>query len=78
MDKSITKKQVTTLALLGFLILALFAVGLVWLRSYSGVFWSKDEDIFLAFAPYWVFRAAYFQAEKGRGVECRLRENKNE
>ncbi len=31
MDNSITKQQLTTLALLGFVILALFAAGFVWL-----------------------------------------------
>ena len=48
MDNSITKKQLITLALIGLLILVLFAAGFVWLY-YGGV------DVFLAFAPYFIF-----------------------
>ena len=48
MDNSITKKQLTTLALLGLLILVLFATGFVWL--YYG-----DVDVFLAFAEFYIF-----------------------
>jgi len=53
MDNSITKKQLTTLALLGLLILVLFAVGFAWL--YKGVLGNGDGEVFLALAPYWVF-----------------------
>ena len=48
MDNSITKKQLTTLALIGLLILVLFAAGFVWL--YYG-----DVDVFLAFAEFFIF-----------------------
>jgi hypothetical protein len=52
-DSSITKKQLTTLALLGLLILLLFAAGFVWL--YDGVLWNGGGELFLAFAPFWIF-----------------------
>ena len=48
MDNSITKKQLTILALLGLVILALFAAGFVWL--YYG-----DVDVFLAFAEFFIY-----------------------
>ena len=44
-----TKKQLTTLTLIGLLILFLFAASFIWL--YQNV---KGEE-FLALAPYWVF-----------------------
>ena len=53
MNNSITKKQLTTLALLGLLILVLFAAGFVWL--YKGVLGNGGGEVFLALAPYWVF-----------------------
>jgi hypothetical protein len=52
MDNSIPKKQLTTLALIGLVILVLFAAGFVWLLRVLG---SGDGDVFLALAPYWVF-----------------------
>ena len=55
MDNSITKKQLATLALIGLVILVLFAAGFVWLYSHAGDFWSGGADVFLAFAPFWVF-----------------------
>jgi hypothetical protein len=53
MDNSITKKQLTTLALLGLVILALFAAGFVWL--YKGVLGNGGGEVFLALAPYWLY-----------------------
>ena len=53
MDNSITTKQRTTLALIGALILALFALGFLWLRV--GVLGNGEGERFLALAPYWVF-----------------------
>jgi hypothetical protein len=53
MDNSITKKQLTTLALIGLVILVLFAAGFVWL--YEGVLGNGEGERFLAYAPYWVY-----------------------
>ena len=53
MDNSITRKQLTTLALLGLLILVLFAAGFVWL--YKGVLGNGGGEVVLALAPYWTF-----------------------
>lgn len=50
---STTKKQLTTLALLGLLILALFATSFIWL--YKGVLGNGEAELFLAYAPFWVF-----------------------
>lgn len=50
---SITKKQLTTLVLLGLLILLLFAAGFVWL--YVGILGSGRGEVFLAYAPFWVY-----------------------
>ncbi|NUO80348.1 hypothetical protein HUU05_09755 [candidate division KSB1 bacterium] len=73
MDNSVTKKQLTTLALLGFMILVLFTVGFIWL--YWGVLGNGEGEVFLAFAPYWVFPylavvsvyAGFFAAKFARG-----------
>jgi hypothetical protein len=55
MDNSITKKQLTTLALLGFLILGLFVAGFVWLVYSVRVSGAGGGELFLAYAPYWTF-----------------------
>ena len=55
MDNSIQKKQLTTLALIGLVILVLFATGFVWLYYYVGVLGNGGVDVFLAFAPYFIF-----------------------
>ena len=52
-DNPITKKQLTTLALIGLLILVLFAAGFIWL--YRGVLGNGEGEAFLAYAPFWVF-----------------------
>lgn len=52
-DHSSTKQQLTTLALLGLLILALFAASFVWLDQ--GVLGNGEGERFLAYAPFWVF-----------------------
>ncbi len=48
MSNSITSKQLTTLVLIGLLILALFAASFVWL-VYGGA------EVFPAFAEYWIY-----------------------
>jgi len=53
MDNSITKKQLTTLALIGSLILVLFAASFVWLYYYGVVLGNGDEV--LAYAPFWIY-----------------------
>ena len=55
MGNSISKKQLSTLALMGLLILVLFAAGFSWLYHHAGVYWNEEKDVFLAFAPFWVF-----------------------
>ena len=55
MDNSITKKQLTTLALIGVVILALFAAGFVWLYYYVGVLGNGGGEVVLALAPFWIF-----------------------
>jgi hypothetical protein len=55
MDNSITEKQLTTLALIGLVILALFAAGFVWLYYYVGVLGNGGGEVVLALAPYWIF-----------------------
>jgi hypothetical protein len=80
MDNSITKKQFTTLTLLGLLILVLFAAGFVWL--YKGVLGNGRGEVFLAIAPFWVFPylvvnsvyVGFFAARfaKGRGKHAWL------
>lgn len=47
-DSSITPKQFSTLALIGLLILVLFAASFVWL-AYGGA------EVFPAFAEYWIY-----------------------
>ena len=53
MDNSIAKKQLTTLALMGLLILVLFAASFVWLYYYGVVLGNGDEV--LAYAPFWIY-----------------------
>ena len=53
MDNFIPKKQLTTLALIGLLILVLFAAGFVWL--YQGVLGNGRGEDFLAYAPFWIY-----------------------
>lgn len=48
MENSITPKQFSSLALIGLLILALFAASFVWL-VYGGA------EVFPAFAEYWIY-----------------------
>ena len=55
LDNSITKKQLTTLALTGLVILALFAAGFVWLYYYVGVLGHGGDEVVLALAPFWIF-----------------------
>jgi len=53
MDNPITKKQLTTLALFGLLILAMFVVAFVWLVE--GALPNGGGEDFLALAPYWLY-----------------------
>ena len=55
MDNSTTKEQLTTLALIGLVILGLFAAGFVWLYYYVGVLGNGGGEVVLALSPYWVF-----------------------
>ncbi len=55
MDNSITKKQLTTLALIGFVILGLFVAGFVWLVYYVRVSGDGGGELFLAYAPFWIY-----------------------
>ena len=80
MDNTITKKQLTTLALIGLLILVLFASCLVWLIY--GVLGKGGGDEFLASAPYFIYAylvvssvyVGFFVARfaKGRGKHAWL------
>jgi hypothetical protein len=54
LDNSVTNKQLTTLALFGLAILALFAAGFVWLYYYLGVLDNGGGVIVLALAPFWI------------------------
>lgn len=53
MDNFITKKQLTTLALVGSLILVLFAGSFVWLYYY-GVVLGNGDEVF-EYAPFWIY-----------------------
>jgi hypothetical protein len=53
MDNSITMKQLKTLALLELIILVLFAAGFTWLIKV--VLGNGEGEVFIAYAPYWVF-----------------------
>lgn len=55
MDNAIPKKQLTTLTVLGFVILALFAVGFVWLSYYVGMLGNGGGEVVLALAPFWIY-----------------------
>ena len=55
MDNSISKKQLTPLALIGLLILFLFAASFVWFINYAGVLGNGGEDVFLAFLRFWIY-----------------------
>ena len=53
LNNPITKKQLATLALLGLLILVLFAAAFVWLIE--GVLGNGEGETFLALAPFWIY-----------------------
>ena len=55
MDNPLTRKQLTTLALMGLVILALFAAGFVWLYYYVGVLGNGGGEVVLALAPFWIY-----------------------
>ena len=55
MDNSITKKQLTTLALIGLVILALFAAGFIWLHYYVRVSGDGGGEVVLALSPFWLY-----------------------
>ena len=54
-DNSVTTKQLTTLALVGLVILAVFAAGFIWLVYYVRVSGDGGGEAFLACAPYWLY-----------------------
>ena len=74
-DNSITKKQLTTLALIGLVILALFAAGFLWLVYHVRVSGDGGGEAFLAYAPYWLYPylvvssvyAGFFAAQFAKG-----------
>ena len=55
MDNSITKKQLTTLALIGLVILVLFAAGFIWLHYYVRVSGIGGGEVVLALSPFWLY-----------------------
>jgi hypothetical protein len=55
MDNSISVKQLTTLALIGLLILVLFAASFVWFLNYHGVLGNRGEDVILGFLRSWIY-----------------------
>lgn len=54
-EKSISTRQLTTLALIGLVILVLFAVGFVWSYYHPGVLGNVGEDVVLAIGRFWIF-----------------------
>jgi hypothetical protein len=52
MDNSSFKKKLTTLAVIGLLILVLFAASFAWFYNYAGV---AGEDKFIAFLRFWIY-----------------------
>jgi apolipoprotein N-acyltransferase len=52
-DNSITQEQFIKLALLGLIILILFAAGFFWLDK--EVLGNGEGELFLAYAPFWVY-----------------------
>ena len=54
MDRSITKKYLTTLILVGIVVWGLFIAGYVWLVSYVAVSGEGGGGLFLAYAPFWI------------------------
>ena len=54
-DGTITKKQITILTLIGFLVLCLFVAGFIWLVYYVRVSGDRGGEKFLDYSPYWVF-----------------------
>jgi hypothetical protein len=55
MNNSITTKKLTTLALIGVVIWGLFVAGFIWLVYYVRVSGDGGGELFLAFAPFWIF-----------------------
>src|SRR5260221_1588536 len=51
-QESLTRKQLTTLALTGLSILILFAAGFAWIYYYIGVLGNGGVVVFLAGAPF--------------------------
>ena len=51
----ITKKKITTLTLIGVVILGLFAASFVWLVYDVRVSGDGGGELFLAYAPFWIF-----------------------
>lgn len=54
-EKSISTKQLIILALIGLVILVLFAVSFVWSYNHTGVLGDVGEDVVLAIGRFWIF-----------------------
>jgi len=74
-QESLTRKQLTTLALIGLSILILFAAGFAWIYYYIGVLGNGGVDVFLAVAPFCILPylivisiyVAFFMAKFAKG-----------
>jgi hypothetical protein len=55
LDNSITKKQLTALALIGFVILALLAASFICLHYYVRVSEDGGGEVVLALSPFWLY-----------------------
>jgi hypothetical protein len=75
MDNPITKKQLTTLSLIGFVILALFSAGFMWLHYHVRVSGDGGGEVVLALSPFWLYPylvvssvyAGFFSARFAKG-----------
>jgi len=54
-EKSIIKKQLVILTILGLIIMSLFIAGFLWLVYYIRANGDAGGEKFLEYAPYWVF-----------------------
>lgn len=52
---SITKKQLATLILIGWLILVLFAAGFIWLHYFVRVSGEGGGEAVLVLSPFWLY-----------------------
>src|SRR5258706_10659500 len=74
-QESLTRKQLTTLALTGLSILILFAAGFAWIYYYIGVLGNGGVFVFFVVAPFCIlpylivisFYVAFFMAKFAKG-----------